>query len=188
MNAKSFPYERLSPQDFEGLAADVLAHREGVTFERFAEGPDGGIDLRYAAPDRTVIIGQAKRVNDFRRLERLVIGERDKLQRLNPTSYRLITSCPLTPERKQKLQRTLAPWAQDPSDIIGRNELDAALQKRPDLLRRHVKLWLQDSEQLRAVLHRAEEGASREGIEALREGTRAFVHHPRVEIKRDWYY
>ncbi len=31
------------------------------------------------------------------------------------------------------------------------------------------------------MLHRAEEGASREGIEALREGTRAFVHHPRVD-------
>jgi len=51
----AFQYEGLSPQEFEALVADVLAYREGTTFERFTEGPDSGIDLRYTAPDGTVV-------------------------------------------------------------------------------------------------------------------------------------
>lgn len=164
----TFDYERLSPQDFERLAADVLASRENATVEQFTEGRDGGVDLRYQMSDGGVIVAQAKRVKDFHQLKRLITKERTKLQRLNPSGYRLITSCPLTPHRKAKLQAALHPWAQRPAEIIGRDELDAVLREYPDLIRRHVKLWLQDGEQLQAVLHRAEESASRDAIDALR--------------------
>lgn len=92
-----FAYSRLSPIDFEHLAADVLNQREGVTFERFAEGPDGGIDLRYQPPGQPLVIAQAKRVMDRNELKRQAKSERIKLQRLNPARYLLLTSCALTP-------------------------------------------------------------------------------------------
>lgn len=177
----TFDYQRLSPQDFEKLAADVLACRENATIEQFTEGRDGGIDLRYQTSEGSVVIAQAKRVRDFRQLESLIKKERPKLQRLNPSGYRLITSCPLTPQRKAKLQAALHPWAQRPAEIIGRDDLDATLREYPDLIRRHVKLWLQDGEQLQAVLHRAEESASRDAIDTLRERIHGFVCHRRVE-------
>jgi len=54
-------YHRLSPTDFEALAADLAGALHGVRFERFCEGRDGGIDFRHLGDDGCVTIGQAKR-------------------------------------------------------------------------------------------------------------------------------
>ncbi len=57
----SFDYHRLSPTDFEALAADLAGALHGVRFERFCEGRDGGIDFRHQGEDGRITIGQAKR-------------------------------------------------------------------------------------------------------------------------------
>lgn len=54
-----FEFANLSPRDFEKLARDVVHASEGIVFESFGDGPDGGIDFRYAAPGGDTII-QAK--------------------------------------------------------------------------------------------------------------------------------
>lgn len=176
-----FSYDRLSPVDFEHLAADVLNQREGVIFERFAEGPDGGIDLRYQPPGRPMVIAQAKRVMARNELKRQAKLERLKLQRLNPARYLLVTSCALTPHNKAELHELLAPWLKVPSDIISGSDLDGWLGSNPHLLRRHVKLWLEDAEQLETILHGAIHRLSQAYLCGLQRDLVPFVHHDYVE-------
>src|SRR5256885_9829455 len=48
----------LSPLDFELLSKDLLEAELGVRLENFRQGPDKGIDLRYAPslPERPVLV------------------------------------------------------------------------------------------------------------------------------------
>ncbi|MCK9534824.1 MAG: restriction endonuclease [Pseudomonas sp.] len=88
-------YLSLSPADFETLAADVLSAVHGVHFERYGEGPDGGIDCKYVAAEGEVWIGQAKRYKDVNALLRLMPKEQQKMldQSPQPARYFLVTAC-----------------------------------------------------------------------------------------------
>ena len=48
--------------EFEEFTKDLLSEEMGVSFQAFADGADGGIDLRYSAcdNDRTIVV-QCKR-------------------------------------------------------------------------------------------------------------------------------
>jgi len=63
-------YTTLSPSEFETLAADILSAEHSVAFERYGEGPDGGIDCRHETANGEVWIGQAKRYKDVAALLR----------------------------------------------------------------------------------------------------------------------
>lgn len=132
----TYNYHALSPRDFE----------------QFAEGPDDGIDMRCCV-EGGLIIGQAKRYQRFADLHHAGKAECDKLAKLKPQRYVLMTSCPLTTANKARVVEALAPFCRDAGDIWGRDELDATLARHPQVLRRHVGLWLQDEAQLQLVLH-----------------------------------
>ena len=149
-----FDYHRLSPTEFEALAADIAGALHGVRFERFCEGRDGGIDFRHQVDDGCVIIGQAKRYKTAAQLLSKIGDELPKLQRLQPKRYLLMTACALTPPNKAALCNALSPWLLA-DHIYGQVELDDALARHPAVLRRHFKLWMGDAAQLNAVLHNA---------------------------------
>lgn len=150
----SFDYHRLSPTDFEALAADLAGALQGVRFERFCEGADGGIDFRHMGDEGCVTIGQAKRYKATAQLLAKIGDELPKLQRLQPSRYLLVTSCALTPANKTAMCTVLAPWLLA-EHIYGQVELDDLLARHPMVLRRHFKLWMGDAAQLSAVLHNA---------------------------------
>ena len=150
----SFDYHRLSPTDFEALAADLAGALHGVRFERFCEGRDGGVDFRHQGNDGCLTIGQAKRYKATTQLLAKIGDELPKLQRLQPSRYLLMTSCALTPDNKAALCTAIAPWLLV-EHIYGQVELDDLLARHPMVLRRHFKLWMGDATQLNAVLHTA---------------------------------
>ena len=149
-----FDYHRLSPTEFEALAADLAGALHGVRFERFCEGRDGGIDFRHQGDEGCVTIGQAKRYKTSTQLLSKIGDELPKLQRLQPNRYLLMTACALTPANKDALCTALSPWLHA-DHIYGHVELDDALTRHPAVLRRHFKLWMGDAAQLSAVLHNA---------------------------------
>lgn len=149
-----FDYHRLSPTEFEALAADLAGAVHGVRFERFCEGRDGGIDFRHKGDDGCIIIGQAKRYKTAAQLVARIGDELPKLQRLQPSRYLLMTACALTPATKTALCNRLSPWLQV-DHIYGQVELDDLLANHPAVLRRHFKLWMGDAAQLNVVLHNA---------------------------------
>lgn len=51
-----YDFHTLSPLDFEDLTRDLLQARDGVIYESFRAGRDGGIDVRHSrGRDQTVV-------------------------------------------------------------------------------------------------------------------------------------
>ncbi len=55
----NYNFQNLSFADFEDLVRDLIGQEEGLRFEAFSVGPDGGIDGRHAKAGAAVIL-QAK--------------------------------------------------------------------------------------------------------------------------------
>jgi hypothetical protein len=145
-------FAALSPIDFERLCADLLGAELNENFELFSAGADGGIDMRCDSKSLGLLIGQAKHYRDRSNLKQAVRKEVAKVQRLNPDRYFLLTSCPLNPATKDEFVQWLHPNCQNSGDIWGENELSEYLARHPSVLRRHVKLWLQDALELEQSL------------------------------------
>lgn len=156
-----------------------------MRFELFGEGRDAGIDMRSQGPDG-VVVGQAKRYSSWANLKPVFRQERTKLDKLNPARYLLLTSCSLSPGNKDELFGFLGPHCLSLADIYGRDDLDAALARQPQVLKRHFKLWLQDAEQIRAVLHNGVLQLSGAQLESMVDELRYFVVHPFVERALDY--
>ena len=181
-----FEFNNLSPTDFEDLARDLMQDREGILFESFAPGPDTGIDFRYAKNGENIVI-QAKHMDKsgFSKLKSACKKEVEKVRQLNPTRYILVTSVSMTPKRKLEIQKIFQGIPLESSDILGKEDLVAALDAAPEILKRHFKLWLTST----AVMERILKSALYERTEAELEQIKAlvprFVHHHGVEDAED---
>ena len=100
----AYDFTTLSPEDFEDLAADLLACDWGARVETFKRGKDRGIDLRHTRvlgpPGITIV--QCKRYEPYKftELVRAVKKEKAKIGAMRPTRYVLATSVPLSPDNK----------------------------------------------------------------------------------------
>ena len=77
-----------------------------------------------------------------------------KIESLNPSRYVLATSARLTPATKDKLVEALQPYLNSPSDIYGLQEIESLLQARPEVVRRHLRLWLNSAAVLQSLLNK----------------------------------
>lgn len=146
-----YDFANLSPIEFERLCADLVAAETRLRFETFSEGADGGVDGRHARADGDLII-QAKHYKNstWSDLQKAVKAEKKNVATLKPSEYYLLTSQPLTPNRKAKLVSLLEHPSVDSSRVWGRSELNGYLAKHSAVERRHIKLWLSSA----AVLDR----------------------------------
>lgn len=126
-----------------------------MTFQSFAPGKDGGIDLLHghSAPDGTVIQCKHFVGSGFAALLRSIErSERPKLDAMKPARYILATSVPLTPSNKSQLVTMLAPYSAGSDDIYGADDLNTLLRTNPKAEARHHKLWLTSTAVLQRVL------------------------------------
>ena len=172
-------YHSLTPIDFEVLAADILSAVHSVHFERYGEGPDGGVDCKYVTSEDQVWIGQAKRYKDVRSLLRQMPQEHQKMlqQSQTPTRYFLITACSLSPENKVAIQRAMQPFVLSTGDIYGAEDLDALLEKYPSVYRKHHRLWLHGVEQLNQYLQHAHYIRAEDTYERIINESKYYVEH-----------
>ncbi|TAU38907.1 hypothetical protein ELI44_36965 [Rhizobium ruizarguesonis] len=152
--SQNYDFRTLSPLEFEAFCINLTAAELGLPFETFAEGRDRGIDGRYEHEGRTIIV-QAKhfRNSTWAKLEKAAEDESRNLKILNPDRYIFTTSQPLSPDRKDKLKAALDHRSVSVGDIWGQTELNALLQKHPDVERRNIKLWMSSTEVLRTLLN-----------------------------------
>lgn len=151
-----FDLGRLTDHDFELVCKDIFEAILGVRLEVFAPGADAGIDLRYLAPGahkKTVVqckhwlgAGRPKLIKHYKDVEAT------KVHALSPDRYLIATSVPMTTSSKTILLSLLTPWLQTTGDILGRDELVAELRNHPDIVKRHLRLWLTSSAVLDALL------------------------------------
>src|SRR5690625_372090 len=112
----------LSPIEFEDLAGDLLQEHLGLYLESCKEGKDGGIDLRYSHDKNNHII-QCKRYNDFNNLKSNLSLEVEKVNKLNPKRYSVVTSVPLLPHHKSEIKKLFNPHILNTSDIYGYDDI-----------------------------------------------------------------
>ena len=156
----SYDFSTLSHSDFENLVRDLVGREFGIRFEAFTEGPDGGMDGRYAAADGAVVL-QAKHYtrSAFSSLKSKMTKERRTIDKLQPKRYILATSASLTPKNKDALATVIGPWLKTSGDIFGPDDLNALLRKYPDIEKAHQKLWAASTVVLETVVGRVVEKA-----------------------------
>lgn len=145
----------LSDIEFEELVGDLFGAELGRNVERFARGPDGGIDLRWEGDGGERGIGQCKHYSrsTFPQLLAAAGAERPHLQQLRPDRYRFVTSRDLTPGQKDELVKVLSPWLGGPDEVFGSRDIDGLITRFPQVEQAHPKLWLSTGTQLFWATH-----------------------------------
>ncbi|MFD9904540.1 restriction endonuclease [Streptomyces sp. NPDC059063] len=174
----SFDLQKLTDYDFEALCKDVLEEILGVRLEIFSQGADKGIDLRYMSARGSSIVIQCKhwfksdRSTFIRRLKK---DELPKVRKLEPERYIIATSVPMNPQAKEVIQADFDPYVKSPSDILGLEDITRFIASRPEIVRRHIRLWLNDATVLESALSRNVLWRSEHFSEEVQETLRTYV-------------
>ena len=171
--------ENLSPIDFEELCRDLAQAETGERFAAFGPGPDGGIDGRHSRGKKATIL-QCKHYirSSISTLVRNIENDLDKIRRLRADRYLLFTSLPLTPSRSERLSDLLRDIIRTPDDIWGKEDIEAALRRHPEVEKAHIKLWLTSTAVLERVLRSGLEAYTRSTKEEIFDDVRVYVHNP----------
>lgn len=145
----------LSPYEFELLALDILSNDLNLKFESFSKGRDNGIDLRHSENLENNIIVQCKHYinSSYSSFISVLKKEVEKVKKLNPNRYILVTSLSLTPNRKTAIAKILSPYLKDYNDIYDRNTISTILNHRSEILDRHYKLWFLSADVLKKIIN-----------------------------------
>jgi DNA polymerase III delta prime subunit len=152
----SFDLGRLTDHDFEVVCRDLFGEILGMPLELFPRGRDRGIDLRHTAADGTMTVVQCKhwpKAAQATLTKRLVKDELPKVVALKPARYLIATSVGLTVDGKDAIRDAFAPYVRTTGDLYGVDEIVAELQSKPELVRRHFRLWLSSTAVLQTVLN-----------------------------------
>ena len=160
---------RLTDFDFEQVSKDILEAKFGVSLEIFSRGADKGVDLRHLHGPESLIVQCKHWMSSGRAALRrhLKNAELPKVERLNPTRYVLVTSVSMTTHAKDDWTALLAPFVKSPEDILGLDDICAELRARPDIVRRHLRLWLNSAAMLDALLNKGLLARSRTLLDEL---------------------
>lgn len=143
-----YDFSLLNPAEFQDLANDIIELEIGSRVERFKDGKDGGIDGRiFINESKTNCIIQSKHFynSKFSNLMSQLKREYDKVNRLSPDRYILVTSIPLNPAEKSEIYKLFNPYIKNESDIWGRNDIDKFIEGHDFLEKKYYKLWIRSS-------------------------------------------
>ncbi|MCG5465554.1 restriction endonuclease [Micromonospora sp. NPDC053740] len=182
-----FDVGRLTDFDFELVCRDLFEDLLEVRIEIFAQGRDGGVDLRHIGPlnDSQIIIQCKHWFNSSRAklVQHMKSKEALKIRRLKPQRYILATSVSLTVGAKHELAEALKPYLVE-CDIYGLDEIVALLKARPEIVKRHIRLWLASTSILQSLLASDVLTRSRDLIESLPETLLKFSPNPSLDRAR----
>jgi len=172
-----YDLKNLSAYDFELLVKDLFEAELRLSLENFTSGRDSGIDIRYSRNKKNKIIIQCKhyvgsRLSD---LYSAVTAEVNKVVKLAPERYILVTSLGLTPEAKERITTSLSPFVISSQDIIGFEGLNSLIAKHRQVELKHYKLWMTSSEVLKYILHGAIYNRSRVDQNAMLRKSQVYV-------------
>jgi len=117
----NYDFLTLDDKEFEQLALRLLGAQEGVMYERFKPGRDGGIDGRYFTSNGETIVqckhwarsGLPALVHALRK------DELPKVRNQKPKRYILVTSLPLSPTNKEQIRAIFDPYIQGSAPSSG---------------------------------------------------------------------
>lgn len=172
----------LSSDEFELFCKDVLENELGIKLENFKAGKDGGIDLRHAPSDDDTLIVQCKRYKDFGSLKSTLKNEVEKVKKLNPKRYILMTSVSLNPSEKDSIKNLFEGFIKSTGDIYGKDELQTILGNHHRIERKHYKLWLASTNVLSTILHSDVFNRSKFTEKQIKEKVSLYVPNESIDI------
>ena len=141
-------YANLNDMEFEALCRDIMERILGVSLRRFGPGKDGGVDLTDDVSTKTVVV-QVKhyRNSPIDQLVRSLKNELPKVKKLKPQKYYICCSRDLGVENVRVLYEHFSTYMDSDRHILTLIEIDAFLHQEAnrDILKRHFKLWLDDT-------------------------------------------
>lgn len=166
-----------SPDEFELLCKDLFEAERGMKLENFKAGKDGGIDLRYADEKKGDLIIQCKRYNDFNSLKNNLKKEVEKVRKLSPRRYILMTSAGLSPSNKDYIKNLFNGYIKEVSDIIGGDEIKELISNNKDIERKHYKLWLTSTNTIQSIINNNILTRSNFTASQIKEKVSIYVHN-----------
>lgn len=141
-------YANLNDVEFEALCQDIMQRKLGIHLQRFAPGRDGGVDLTDDAALHNIVV-QVKHYmgTSTSGLIRSLKAELPKVNRLKPKQYYICCSKQLSDPSIAGLYQHFADYMDSSWNIVTLTEIDNFLkqQENRDILRKHFKLWLDDT-------------------------------------------
>ncbi|HFQ4990069.1 TPA: hypothetical protein ACGUVV_005009, partial [Vibrio vulnificus] len=104
--------------------------------------------------------------------------EKRKLDILEPKQYLFFTSHSLTPNKTSQLTQVLSPHILNSNDLIGKEDIEAALRDFPNIEKKHMKLWLSSSAVLERILQSGLEAYTQATKEEILEELAVYVVNP----------
>ena len=178
----SYDFKNLSYADFEDLSRDLVGKEMGIRFEAFAEGPDGGMDGRHSKGANLTVL-QAKHYSNstFPALKSRMKREKEAINKLKPSRYILVTSHPLTPNKKKKIVEVVGSELISEGDIFGPQDLNALIRKFPELEKAHIKLWLTSAGVLERIIYSASHYYNDITVEEIEAKLKIFAPNPSLD-------
>lgn len=180
----NYDFSTLNPTDFEILACDLLNayfknHYAG-SFQTFKAGKDKGIDILLSTPHNDYeVIGQVKHYvkSPYSKLiYDLKKTEKNKVFKLKPKRYIIITSVELSYNNKLEIKKIFEPYITCIDDIFGREDLNRLLRSYKHIEENHFKLWFSSTVILNKLLHYKFQGRRKEFTDkVLKRKLRLFV-------------
>lgn len=185
-----YDFSQLSHYEFEGLARDLLQKEWGVTLETFSRGRDQGIDLRYSSCGDTTII-QCKHyfASGYSTLKsHLKNKELDKVKKLNPARYVLVTSVQMSPGNKLKIFEIFQPYIKVISDIICLSDINNLLTLHPSIEKSTFKLWISSVAVFERIIYNAEVCQTEFRVGKIIKKARLYVQNSAFEEAQNLLY
>lgn len=181
---KNYDFRILSPFEFECLSRDLLCKRDKLDFSNFAEGRDGGIDLRASMAAGDTVIAQAKRYKEYHELKKVLKDEVAKVKKLNPSRYIITTSVDLTAKNIDEIKGMFSPYIKNNNDVLGKQELNKLLSRYKDIELQYYKLWLSSSDVLDAFLKKRIYKNSQFEMDEIKRNVQTYVMNPSFDKAR----
>ncbi|MBU3156334.1 hypothetical protein [Clostridium estertheticum] len=146
-----YNFINMESHEFELLSKDIMEKALGIDLRTYTKGRDGGIDIRgYVGND---IIIQVKHFvhGNFSSLRNSLIKEQEKVKKLKPKRYIIVTSFCLTPQNENDIYNLFKPFMRSKEDIYDACRLDSILLDNIEIVKTHYKLWLISSDILNII-------------------------------------
>jgi energy-coupling factor transporter ATP-binding protein EcfA2 len=167
---------------------DLFQHKwDDRTVEIFSPGPDGGIDVRVLRSGERPVYIQCKHYagSDFSTLYAAVEREASKVSKVvSGGDYWLATSRTLTAKNKDRLSMLFPDGFLPQERILSKYDLDALLDKYPQVELQNFKLYMTSVPVMQRLLH-AETLFRQQGFFVdVRDRVRTFVQTPILQRAR----
>jgi len=181
-----YDFTTLSPQDFEHFVRDLLEAEHGWRLKAFASGPDGGVDLRSGSGKDKIIV-QCKHYTRSTpaQLKKSLVAEKPKMAKEKPARYLVATSRELSKTQHDTIAAAVSPPLKASDDLLHQSDLNAILGRRPEVERKHFKLWLASSEVLAEIVHSGIWARSEALLEDIQSRVQLYVPHDGYRRARD---